>query len=70
MRVTILLFACFFAATLHAQQESGFTKFGKINAVDLQKKLYEIDSSANAVVLSDIGHCYLQGNPKAGFRWC
>ncbi len=42
-------------------------KFGKINAPDLQKKMYSIDSSANAVVLSDVGATQIVGNNKGWF---
>lgn len=42
-------------------------KFGKINAPDLQKKIYSIDSSANAVILSDVGATQIVGNNKGWF---
>jgi hypothetical protein len=48
-------------------QTSPFTKFGKITAEELQKKIYSIDSNANAVVLSDIGSAAIEGNSKGWF---
>jgi hypothetical protein len=52
----------------YAQKESSpFPKFGKITAQNLQTKTYAIDSSANAVVLSDIGSASVQGNTSGWF---
>ena len=48
-------------------QESPFAKFGRITAETLQKKVYSIDSSAAAVVLSDIGEAAIEGNSKGWF---
>lgn len=50
-----------------AQQSSPYTKFGKISVDELQKKVYAIDSNANAVVLSDIGEAVVAGNTKGWF---
>ena len=61
---TLLLSAlCFFSFA----QESPYAKFGKITPEALQKKLYSIDSSAAAVVLSDIGESAIDGNSKGWF---
>lgn len=58
-----LSFSCIVAIS----QESRYAKFGKITAEDLQKKAYSIDSSATAVVLSDIGESAVEGNAKGWF---
>ena len=50
-----------------AAQENPVQKFGKIQAADLQKKRYAIDSSADAVVLFDVGSAQIEGNNKGGF---
>ena len=63
---TLLLTGIFL--TGYAQKEtSPFPKFGKITSEDLQKKIYAIDSNANAVVLSDVGSASVQGNSNAWF---
>ncbi|HUC80770.1 MAG TPA: transglutaminase domain-containing protein [Flavisolibacter sp.] len=63
-RMTILL-ACF--SLFSYAQESPYVKFGKITPQALQTKVYSIDSSANAVVLSDIGEAAIEGNSKGWF---
>lgn len=47
-------------------QESPYFKFGKITSDELQKKIYSINSAANAIVLSDVGDAAIEGNSK---RW-
>ena len=42
-------------------------KFGKISAEDFSKKIYSIDSNANAVVIADIGSSEILGNSKGSF---
>ncbi|HVF80571.1 MAG TPA: transglutaminase domain-containing protein [Flavisolibacter sp.] len=64
-KVLTLLFGLF---ALHSfAQESPHLKFGKITAENLRKKVYSIDSSAKAVVLSDIGDAAIEGNSKGWF---
>lgn len=53
--------------SVFAQETSPYTKFGKITVEELQKKVYSIDSNANAVVLSDIGDAAVEGNSKGWF---
>ena len=48
-------------------QEKSKIKFGKITAEDFKQKIYEIDSSANAVIIADIGSTEIVGNNKGGF---
>ncbi len=64
--LTIALLYC--ANTLNAQ-EAPNSKFGKISPEDLQKKVYAIDSSADAVVLFDIGSSEIVGNSKGWFSF-
>ena len=66
MRSLCIALLCVFVLNSNAQT-SLFTKFGKISAEELQKKIYPIDSNANAVVLSDIGSAAIEGNSKGGF---
>lgn len=67
MRAFIVTALLFVAYAVSAQETSPFTKFGKITAEHLNKKVYSIDSSANAVVLSDIGSAAIEGNSKGWF---
>jgi hypothetical protein len=66
MRVLFIALLSVVACGLFAQ-ESPYLKFGKITADGLQKKIYPIDSNANAVVLSDIGEAVIEGNSKGWF---
>lgn len=50
-----------------AQKESAYKKFGKITVADLEKKVYAIDSSADAVVLSDIADTRIEGSSNGWF---
>jgi transglutaminase-like putative cysteine protease len=59
----LLLCACLFS---YSQKDPVF-KFGKISIEDLQKTAYAIDSSANAVVIADIGKSAIEGNTKGWF---
>lgn len=67
MRIITLLICCCMLHVAHSQETSRFVKFGKITPEDLQKKIYSLDSGANAVVLSDIGEAAIQGNTKGWF---
>jgi hypothetical protein len=69
MKPAILLAFTFFfsfSSFVFAQEKSPY-KFGKVTPEDLQKKLYSIDSNANAVVLSDVGSSEIEGNNKGWF---
>jgi Domain of Unknown Function with PDB structure (DUF3857) len=48
-------------------QKDPVFKFGKITVEDLQKTAYTIDSTANAVVIADIGKSSIEGNTKGWF---
>lgn len=68
MRLILALWFCFTTQFVFAQENSPFSKFGKVRVEDLQKRTYAIDSNANAVVLSDIGIASIEGNDKGWFR--
>lgn len=66
MRKPILVFCLLMPVlTLFAQDPK--IKYGKINAEDLQKKVYSLDSSANAIIISDVGRTEIVGNSKGWF---
>src|SRR6476659_3099738 len=67
MRLIPLVIFCTLAMPAFSQKESAFTKFGKISPASFEKKVYAIDSGANAVVLSDIVSTSLEGNSKGWF---
>lgn len=67
MRILSTLMLCALCGTLSAQETSPYVKFGKITVDELKKKVYSIDSSANAVVLSDRGEAMIEGNSKNWF---
>ena len=64
MRVFLILVIAGIAQFCSAQAP---TKFGKVEAQDLQKKVYPVDSSAHAVYISDIGKTEIVGNTKGWF---
>lgn len=49
--------------------QSPYSKFGNITLEDMQRKIYPIDSNANAVILSDIGETALKGNSTGWFSF-
>jgi len=61
------LFAICFSPILLSAQEKSKVKFGKVSAEDFKPTAYEIDSSAHAVVIAEIGHTEIVGNNKGGF---
>ena len=67
MRIIFTLCFGVLGLSLSAQKELPFPKFGKIRASHLQQKVYEIDSSAKAVVLQDYGTVAVEGNSNSGF---
>ena len=67
MRVLITLVLCVLIYCVHAQKTSPFIKFGKVSPADLERKIYSVDSQANAVVLSDIGKAGIEGNSRGWF---
>src|SRR2546423_4201709 len=65
-KVIFLITACFFTFSSFSQTKSP-AKFGKVSAEDFAKKVYEVDSNANAVVIADIGSSEIIGNSKGWF---
>jgi len=63
MRTLLTLCAALIAFISFSQP----TKFGKVTVADLEKKVYEIDSSAHAVVITDLGKSSIIGNTKGFF---
>lgn len=68
MRNCMLLALMAISINLYAQKEkSPFQKFGKITQEVLATRSYSIDTTAGAVVLSDIGESAIEGNSKGWF---
>lgn len=68
MKLSFTFLVCFIALTSFGQSKKNtYSKFGKVSVEDLKRKVYSIDSSANAVILSDIGETVLEGNSKSWF---
>jgi hypothetical protein len=63
--LTILLF-CLSFLQLHSQEKNNI-KFGKVNAADFKPTVYSVDSSADAIIIADIGYSELNGNNDGGF---
>ena len=61
MKTFLSFLLIFLSISTIAQKKSPFEKFGEISAADLAKKSYSLDTSANAVVLSDIGNVGIIG---------
>jgi hypothetical protein len=66
-RTLVLLAATMLAAITISAQEKSNAKFGKITPDDFKPTAYAIDSTANAVVLADIGSTEITGNSKGWF---
>ena len=66
MRVALLVTSLLGIMTVTAQTAPN-VKFGKVLPADFQKKVYEVDSNASAVVIADIGTSKFVGNNKGWF---
>lgn len=66
MRLFVSLLLCLCAGSLYAQ-ESPVQKFGKLKPSDFEKKVYDIDTGASAVVLFEVGSAEIEGNNKGSF---
>jgi hypothetical protein len=55
-----------YSATCFSQKEPNI-KFGKIEAADFERKFYAIDTSAEAVIITDVGSTQIKGNKKGQF---
>ncbi|HEX6914979.1 MAG TPA: DUF3857 domain-containing protein [Chitinophagaceae bacterium] len=70
MRVPFALLALLFPVLCFSQKEKiqkSNLKFGDIKAEDFEPKYYDVDSSASAVVLADIGETKFEGNNDGFF---
>jgi hypothetical protein len=67
LRYTLLcVFSTIFCFTTTAQDAP--IKYGKIDIADLQMKVYPKDTSAEAVVLGDVGRAYFDYSQNDGFQ--
>jgi hypothetical protein len=63
----LFLFTCLCIVCFAPAQEKSKIKFGNVKPEDFQNKLYAIDSSADAVVIADIGSTEFVGNKNGRF---
>lgn len=66
MKLFICSLALLVSFSLFSQEKSK-TKFGEVSAKDFETKVYSIDSTADAVIIADIGSSVLEGNNKGWF---
>ena len=66
-RFFILALLAFWAHQSAFAQEPTKIKFGNISAADFQQTVYSVDSSANSIILAEIGHTNFIGNMKGTF---
>ncbi|MEP7374206.1 MAG: DUF3857 domain-containing protein [Chitinophagaceae bacterium] len=68
MKINLLLaFTLLSAFSNVCAQEKSKIKFGKITADDFKQTVYNLDTSANAVIIADIGSTEVVGNNKGSF---
>lgn len=63
----LLLLLPVFALSQEKKLQKSYLKFGDIKAADFEPSAYEVDSSASAVVLADIGESEFEGNNNGFF---
>jgi len=66
MRISLLICLILLGSVTVAQEKSKI-KFGKITADDFKQNVYGLDSSADAIVIADIGSTEIRGNNKGSF---
>ena len=66
MKIQLLLLAGLGIFSARAQNTNKI-KFGDITEKDFAAKVYSLDSSASAVIISDIGSSSIEGNTKGWF---
>src|SRR4030095_12712545 len=66
MRSKLLLLLSLACITVSGQSYNKI-KFGDVSEKDFANKVYSIDSSASAVIISDIGTSKIEGNSKGWF---
>lgn len=68
MKIRFIIFTLFCLPVFQiSAQEKSKIKFGKVTADDFKQNVYSLDSSANAIVIADIGSTEILGNTKGGF---
>src|SRR5215831_2798144 len=67
IKLTLLFSILFFALSVVAQKNQPKFKFGDVKAEDFEPKVYNVDSTANAVYLYDVGSSAHVENNKANF---
>ncbi len=67
MKTTILLLLGLSSFFVVKAQTANKIKFGDVTEKDFAPKVYSVDSSASAVILSDIGSSKIEGNSKGWF---
>jgi transglutaminase-like putative cysteine protease len=68
-KILFLIAFIFFISPESFSQDKAGVKFGKISPQDFEKKVYSVDSNANAVVIADIGSSQIVGNSKGWFSF-
>ncbi len=63
----LCFFICFFMSQALFAQDNPPSTFGKISVSDFENQVYAIDSSANAVILADVGQAEFIANSRAWF---
>jgi len=66
-KLLLLFLFCFLSVMLSYSQEKSKVKFGKVTPEDFRPTAYSIDSSADAVIIADIGYSEMKGNNDGGF---
>lgn len=56
-----------FQAVPSLSQENTTARFGKVNVADFKQSVYSIDSSADAVIIAEVGNSKMKGNNDGGF---
>ncbi|MBM3416742.1 MAG: DUF3857 domain-containing protein [Bacteroidetes bacterium] len=66
MKLPLLLFTVLITSAATGQSYNKI-RFGDVAEKDFAAKIYSVDSSANAVIISDIGTSKIEGNSKGWF---
>ena len=67
-RILFLVLVSLFVTNAIAQNKKLVVKFGDITAKDFEKKVYDIDTAAQAIVLYDFGEVKYEGNSSGNFN--
>ena len=66
-RFLLSFFFIFIASVFSFAQDKSNIKFGKVKPEDFAPTSYSVDSSADAIILADIGYSEMKGNNDGGF---